>query len=203
MMQQQTTEEMTFVYEYWAKNLAPKGYVDNLANTNTIVEEILRRGIAVVTFALLTDVAQVLGDKANGGKLEFKRTAAPTTAQEAAEKKADWKRNPRQPNTVDVNSERDEFVEDLNNPESLLFFKLQNEAQHEVEKAINDCVYQNNRGRIDWPLTNQRRDVLRTIKVLGKNGKGQNIVLWTETLAKIQTQLRQFDRDDRQRDYVR
>ena len=143
----------------------------------------------------MSDIARALGDK-----LQYESALVPAAA--SAPKVKDWKRGPRPANVVDVNAERDDFIADLDNPDTLLFAKLQNEAQHEVDKAINqDCTYQNTRGRIDWPLTNQRRDILRSIRVVHPIRK--NVVLWTETLTQIRAKLAEFDREDRQRDYIR
>lgn len=201
-MEVQSQKEMEYVYQYWVEHFAPKGFIDSAENATKIVDELIRLNIAhPVTFEKFTKVCNLLGDV-----IQYKGTAAPPAATTKESATKEWKRGPRPATKVDVKSEADAFVDDMNDINSLLFFKVQNEAQHEVDKAINqDCTYQNTRGRIDWPLTNHRREILRGIKIVhpSKNAKGQEVILYTEMLAQIRKQLAQFDRKDRQRDYIR
>lgn len=195
-MQTQTENEMRFIYEYWENNLAPKGFITSPENAHIICDEFVRLNYNVMTFERLTEVAKSLGDK-----LAYERQ--PAAAEVAPTKEPGFKRGPRPATRIDVDSERQEFVAAMNDTTSPLFAKLQAEAQLEVQTAIADCVYQNNRGRVDHPLTEQRREVLRNIKVLGKDNQSNEIVLWGPTLHKIQEQKRQFDRDDTRRNEYR
>ena len=61
-MATQPTTEIKFVYDYWVANLAPKGFIDNAANADTMVEEMIRLNLAnPVTFTRLTEVCKALG----------------------------------------------------------------------------------------------------------------------------------------------
>jgi hypothetical protein len=194
-MSTQSEQEMRWIYEYWENNLAPKGFVTSPENAHIICNEFVRLGSNVMTFERLTEVAKSLGDK-----LAYEGQPA---GEVAPTKDPGFKRGPRPTTRIDVDSERQEFVAAMNDTTSPLFLKLQAEAQLEVQRAIADCVYQNSRGRVDHPLTEQRREVLRSIRVAGKDAKGQDIVLWGPTLQKIQEQKRQFDGDDTRRNEYR
>src|SRR5258708_36024664 len=111
----QSPEEIKIVTQYWIRNLAPKGFLDTAENGAAIGEEHQRRGYSVVTFETLSEVVDALGDKALGGALAYASKAARSV--EPSEEKVTWKAPIRASNVTDINSERKEFaqaVEDLN-----------------------------------------------------------------------------------------
>jgi hypothetical protein len=204
--QVQSVQEMNFVYEYWAKNLAPKGYIDKLANTNTMVDELLKRGTTVVTFTILTEVCKALGKKSEGGVIEFEGESAPAPAAPEPAKQG-WKRGPRPDNKVDVDDERQRFVKDLYDINTPLFLRTQDEARLELEKAIDRAsTTYNTRGKVDHALTTHRRNQLKAIHIVHpeKNDKGQTVTLYTEMLAEVRRMAKEFDREDaRRNDQIR
>ena len=197
MATQQSEPEIKMLFEYWEEHFAPTGYIPSAENTHKIVEAFVRQNLGEVSFEKLTKVCKDLGTA-----IEYK--GAPVVQQEVEAPKAGFKKGPRPDSRIDVSAEREQFAADVEDPSTPVFAKLQQEAHLEVQAAISGCTFQNRMGRVDHPLTSQRRDALRAIKVMGKGAQGEDIVLWGKTLQKVQEQLRQFDRDDaRYRDYIR
>src|SRR5258708_28876291 len=125
----QSAEEIKIVSQYWVKNLAPKGFLDISENGDVIIAELVRRGYAVITFEKLTEACNALGDKSNGGGIAY----APKTSKpvEPVVEKTTWKAPSKPSNVADISAERKEFaeaVEDINSP---VFLRIQEEARIE------------------------------------------------------------------------
>jgi hypothetical protein len=199
----QSQEEIGIITQYWVKHYAPKGFLDTPENGAAISGELQRRGYTVLTFENLTEIVNALGDKATGGALVYASNAVKPV--EPVVEKVTWKAPIRASNVADVNSERQQFaeaVEDINSP---LFARIQTEARDEFHKICNGYQALTPLGRVDHGVTGERRELLRKIKVTDrrKNAKGEEVVLYTHMLRHANEALLGFEKEDISRNQQR
>jgi len=199
----QSAEEIKIVFQYWVKHLALPGFLDIPENGDVIIAELLRRGYAVLTFENLTEVTNALGDKANGGAIAYAPKASKPV--EPAVEKTTWKAPSKPSNVADISAERKEFaeaVEDINSP---VFLRIQEEARTEFNKIVNGYQASTPMGKADHAQTFERRALLRSIKIVDKRRgkKGEEVVLYTGMLHRASEALRAFEKEDIQRNQQR
>lgn len=83
------------------------------------------------------------------------------------------------------------------------FQKRQKTAKIEFERIYNDYTKGHSSGRINHPLTQERREGLRGIRVVSnvKDAKGNEVVLYDKMLELALEALRAFDREDQKMGY--
>src|SRR5258708_1486478 len=175
----QSAEEIKIVSQYWVKNLAPKGFLDKPENADAIMGEFQRRGVVVVTFENLTEVTNALGDKAMGGAIEYAPKASKPV--EPVVEKTTWKAPSKPSNVADISSDRKEFAEAVDDINSPIFARIQDEAHDEFNKIVNGYQASTPLGRVDHSVSSERRALLRGLKVVDKrrNNKGDEVILYT------------------------
>jgi hypothetical protein len=194
----QSQEEILLVTEYWKRHYAPEGYLDTLETASLMANEVHRRGHSVATFENLTEAANALGDKVIAPKL-------PAQSVEPVVQKTTWKAPERRGNVADVNDERTRFAEAVGDINSVVFTRIQDEARDEFNKICNSYQTYTPMGKADHSQTSERRLLLRGIKIVDKrrNAKGQEVVLYTAMLARANEMLREFEKEDSNRNQQR
>jgi hypothetical protein len=199
----QSQEEIKIVSQYWVKKLAPPGFLDTPENGEAMIGELVRRGYSVVTFENLTEACNALGDKATGGAIAYaQKTTKPV---EPAVQKTTWKGPSRPSNVADINSERQQFAEAVDDINSPVFLQIQEEARVEFNKICNGYQAPTPMGKVDHALTSERRVLLRGLKVVDKRRgkKGEEVVLYTHMLRLANEALRAFEKEDINRNQQR